>query len=42
MKRHRERPLDEAVGELLKAILNWCGRTGPKDDVSILALEVPR
>ncbi len=36
----RTTPLDTAVEALLQAVKKWCGRTGPRDDVSILALEI--
>ena len=36
----RSAKIDETVGALLQAVQHWCGRSGPKDDVSILAWEV--
>ncbi len=36
----RNRSLDDAVGSLLTSVQKWCGRSGPRDDVSILALEI--
>ena len=33
------RPSTIRSGALLQAVQKWCGRSGPKDDVSILALE---
>jgi sigma-B regulation protein RsbU (phosphoserine phosphatase) len=36
----REQSLDEAVAGLLASVEQWCNPTGPRDDVSILALEV--
>jgi sigma-B regulation protein RsbU (phosphoserine phosphatase) len=36
----RTAPLDQSVHALLHAVTKWCGRTGPRDDVSILALEI--
>ncbi len=36
----RPTPLDTSVEALLQAVKKWCGRTGPRDDVSILALEI--
>jgi sigma-B regulation protein RsbU (phosphoserine phosphatase) len=35
----RQQPLDEAVAALLASVTQWCSPTGPRDDVSILALE---
>ncbi|MHB8972541.1 MAG: SpoIIE family protein phosphatase [Pirellulaceae bacterium] len=35
----RETVINDSVGALLQAVQKWCGRSGPKDDVSILALE---
>ena len=32
--------LDDSVSLLLKSVERWCAKNGPKDDVSILALEV--
>jgi sigma-B regulation protein RsbU (phosphoserine phosphatase) len=32
--------LDDGVALLLKAVERWCAKNGPKDDVSILALEI--
>ncbi len=40
IKAGRGKPLNEAVGALLASVQKWCGRSGPKDDVSILALEI--
>ena len=34
--------INESVGALLQAVQTWCGRSGPKDDVSILAWEMRR
>ncbi len=34
------KPLPESVSDLLQSVQRWCGRSGPKDDVSILALEI--
>lgn len=36
----RGKALNDAVESLLAAVQKWCGRSGPKDDVSILALEI--
>jgi serine phosphatase RsbU (regulator of sigma subunit) len=36
----RRAGIDDSVGALLQAVQKWCGRSGPKDDVSILALEI--
>jgi sigma-B regulation protein RsbU (phosphoserine phosphatase) len=33
--------LDQSVSLLLQAVERWCVANGPKDDVSILALEIP-
>jgi sigma-B regulation protein RsbU (phosphoserine phosphatase) len=32
--------LDDSVSLLLKSVKRWCAKNGPKDDVSILGLEV--
>ena len=32
--------LDDSVSLLLKSVQRWCAKNGPKDDVSILALEI--
>jgi sigma-B regulation protein RsbU (phosphoserine phosphatase) len=34
-------PLDDSVSLLMKSIERWCVKNGPKDDVSIVALELP-
>ncbi len=34
-------PLDDGVGKLCKSVEIWCKKNGPKDDVSILAFEIP-
>ncbi len=34
--------LDESVELLLRSVERWCVKNGPKDDVSILALEITR
>ncbi len=39
-RQSRSRDLQTAMEDLLKAVEQWCGESGPKDDVSILALEV--
>ncbi len=36
----RTHSLDQAVASLLSSVEAWCNPTGPRDDVSILALEV--
>ena len=38
----RSASINESVGALLEAVQKWCGRSGPKDDVSILAFEIRR
>jgi serine phosphatase RsbU (regulator of sigma subunit) len=35
-----EQDLQTAVSHLLNRVEQWCGASGPKDDVSILAVEV--
>jgi sigma-B regulation protein RsbU (phosphoserine phosphatase) len=42
MTASRETAIDDSVATLLQAVQKWCGRSGPKDDVSILALELGR
>jgi sigma-B regulation protein RsbU (phosphoserine phosphatase) len=37
----RQQPLPDAAETLLQTVLQWCNPTGPRDDVSILAFEVP-
>ncbi|MEK6238785.1 MAG: serine/threonine-protein phosphatase, partial [Planctomycetales bacterium] len=36
----KSRSLDESVSLLLKTVERWCAENGPKDDVSILGLEI--
>ena len=38
--RGRDKPLSDATHALLNAVLGWCNPAGPKDDVSILAVEI--
>jgi sigma-B regulation protein RsbU (phosphoserine phosphatase) len=33
-------PVDQAVASLLDAVEKWCVENGPKDDVSILAMQL--
>ena len=33
-------PLEDSVGLLLGAVQRWCAQNGPKDDVSILAVQI--
>ena len=33
-------PLDEGVTSLLESVQQWCVKNGPKDDVSILAVQM--
>ncbi|MCP3903667.1 MAG: SpoIIE family protein phosphatase [Planctomycetes bacterium] len=33
-------PLDKSVGSLMVRVEEWCSTTGPKDDITIVALEV--
>jgi sigma-B regulation protein RsbU (phosphoserine phosphatase) len=40
LRRNRSEDLHTATENLLKAVEQWCGESQPKDDVSILALEV--
>ena len=39
--RGRSKPIDDNVSELREAVHAWCQANGPKDDVSILAFEIP-
>ena len=39
--RSRSGPVDNSVTELRDAVRAWCQTNGPKDDVSILAVEIP-
>jgi hypothetical protein len=32
--------LDDSVSLLLRSVERWCSKNGPKDDVSILGVEV--
>jgi sigma-B regulation protein RsbU (phosphoserine phosphatase) len=36
----KSRSLDDSVSLLLKTVQRWCAASGPKDDVSILGVEV--
>jgi sigma-B regulation protein RsbU (phosphoserine phosphatase) len=36
----RTQDLQTAVADLLNRVEKWCGAAGPKDDVSILAVEI--
>jgi sigma-B regulation protein RsbU (phosphoserine phosphatase) len=38
----RVNDLHTAAAGLLQHVENWCGPSGPRDDVSILALEIDR
>ncbi len=38
-RQERSRDLRTATENLLKAVEQWCGKSGPKDDVSILGVE---
>jgi serine phosphatase RsbU (regulator of sigma subunit)/CheY-like chemotaxis protein len=42
MELGQSRSLDDSVSLLLKAVERWCVKNGPKDDVSILGLEMCR
>ena len=33
-------PLQEGVRHLVSKVERWCGKTGPKDDVTIVAMEI--
>ncbi len=33
-------PLQESVMHLVSKVERWCGKTGPKDDVTIVAMEI--
>ena len=39
-RRGRLQDLQAAVANLLSEVEQWCGASGPKDDVSILAAEI--
>jgi sigma-B regulation protein RsbU (phosphoserine phosphatase) len=39
-RRERSQDLRTATQNLLRAVEQWCGESGPQDDVSILAVEV--
>ncbi len=39
-REERSHDLRTATENLLRAVAQWCGMSGPKDDVSILGLEV--
>jgi sigma-B regulation protein RsbU (phosphoserine phosphatase) len=41
MKRGRSESVDDSVQQLREAVHIWCQKNGPKDDVSILAFEIP-
>jgi serine phosphatase RsbU (regulator of sigma subunit) len=36
----KSEPLDKGVTSLLEAVQQWCVKKGPKDDVSILAVQM--
>jgi len=36
----KSQSLEESVGTILTAVERWCAKNGPKDDVSILGLEI--
>ncbi len=36
----KSQSLEESVGTMLDAVQRWCDKNGPKDDVSILGLEI--
>lgn len=38
LDKSRSQPLDESVAALVHTVEDWCSHTGPKDDVSLLAL----
>jgi sigma-B regulation protein RsbU (phosphoserine phosphatase) len=38
----KSRLLDESVSVLLKSVKRWCAKNGPKDDVSILGMEIAK
>ena len=40
MRDSRTLTLDGSVGTLLESVQQWCSVQGPKDDISILALEL--
>lgn len=37
----RTRPLRQSVSALLGEVESWCGEPGPRDDISILVVEIP-
>lgn len=40
LRNNTSRPFDDSVSDLLGQIEQWCGKAGPKDDISILAVEI--
>ena len=40
IEQSRRQPLEESVRSLVRLVEDWCSRTGPKDDVSLLAVEM--
>jgi serine phosphatase RsbU (regulator of sigma subunit) len=40
VERHRDKQLQATVNSVLHEVEDWCLPSGPKDDVSILALEI--
>jgi sigma-B regulation protein RsbU (phosphoserine phosphatase) len=41
MELGKSQSLDDSVSLLLQAVERWCAKNGPKDDVSILGVEIP-
>ena len=37
----RSEPMEQSVSQLCEAVQLWCRTNGPRDDVSILAFEIP-
>src|SRR5262249_54042429 len=40
LEQTRRAPLGEALDALLRAVEGWCGDTPPRDDLSVLAVEL--
>ena len=40
IERSRRLPIHQSVMSLVRMVEDWCGQTGAKDDLSLLALEM--
>jgi sigma-B regulation protein RsbU (phosphoserine phosphatase) len=42
LRRGRDRPLDACLDAVRQEVEDWCGEVGPRDDISLLAVEIAR